>query len=63
MTTKTTTTYYATRDFKDAGTGREFEAGKPLSKIDEGTAKNYAAAGLASTTPPAAETQAAAPAA
>ncbi len=56
MTDKTTTakatTYYATRDFKDAGTERAFTGGKPLENIDEDTARNYAAAGLASTEKP-----------
>lgn len=54
MTTKTieTPTYYATRDFTDAGTERSFEKGKPLENIDEATARNYAAAGAASTEKP-----------
>lgn len=56
MTEKTTTakatTYYATRGFKDAGTERTFVGGKPLENIDEDTARNYAAAGLASTDKP-----------
>ncbi len=61
MTTKTETkpTYYATRDFNDAGTGRSFEAGKVLNDIDEGTALNYEAGGLASTEKPKSEDQAA----
>ncbi len=60
MTTTTkkatdTTTYYATRDFKDAGTERSFEGGKALEDIDEATARNYEAAGLASTEKPVAD--------
>lgn len=54
MTTPKTTdarTYYATKDFIDAGTEALFERGKPM-EIDEGTAANYRAAGLASTDKP-----------
>jgi len=40
-------TMYATRDFKDAGTLRAFEGGKPV-EADEGTLANYKAAGLVS---------------
>jgi hypothetical protein len=36
----------ATRPFKDAGTGRSFEGGKPVEDLDEGTLGNYRAAGL-----------------
>lgn len=63
MTDKTTTdkatvakdaTYYATRNFKDAGTERSFTGGEPLKDIDEATARNYEAAGLASTAKPSA---------
>lgn len=54
MTTKAAAgTYYATRDFKDEGTGRSFEGGKPMTEVDEGTFANYEAAGLASTEKPA----------
>ena len=54
MTASTTPKkHYATRDFTDAGTGQSFVAAKPVD-ADEGTLGNYAAAGLASTTPPAA---------
>lgn len=35
----------ATRFFKDAGTGKSFEAGKPVD-VDDGTLANYEAAGL-----------------
>lgn len=61
MTTKAETkpTYYATRDFTDAGTGRSFEAGKPVDDIDAGTALNYEAGGLVSTDKPKGEDQAA----
>lgn len=59
MTKATDTTYYATRDFTDAGTERSFEKGKPLEDVDEGTARNYAAAGLASTEKPTPEKPAA----
>ena len=58
MTTPKTTdarTFYASRDFKDEGTGRSFEGGKPMSDVDEGTFANYEAAGLASTEKPAAD--------
>lgn len=55
MTTKAAGTYYATRDFKDEGTGKSFEGGKPMPDVDEATFANYAAAGLASTEKPAAE--------
>lgn len=61
MTTPKTTdavTYYATKDFIDAGTETLFERGKPM-EIDKGTAANYLAAGLASTDKPAAEKPAA----
>lgn len=56
-----TLTYYATRDFTDAGTERSFEKGKPLENVDEATARNYAAAGAASTEKPAADEPAAKP--
>lgn len=55
MTKATETTFYATRNFKDAGTEREFEKGKPLEGVDEDTARNYVAAGAASTEKPVAE--------
>lgn len=62
MTTKAndTPTYYATRDFTDAGTERSFEKGKSLENVDEATALNYAAAGAASTEKPEASEPAAA---
>jgi hypothetical protein len=40
-------TFYATRNFKDTGTGRSFEGGKPI-EADPGEIGNYEAAGLAS---------------
>lgn len=52
MTTKAETkkpTYYATRFFKDAGTERSFEFGDELNDLDDGTLRNYVAAGVAST--------------
>ena len=56
MTNKATDTpkYYATKDFIDAGTERLFERAKEMD-IDEPTAANYLAAGLASTETPAAD--------
>jgi hypothetical protein len=39
------TTLYATRNFKDAGKERTFEAGKPVD-ASEGELANYKAAGL-----------------
>lgn len=44
-------TMYATRDFKDAGTLRTFENGKPVD-ADDATLANYKAAGLVSTDQP-----------
>jgi hypothetical protein len=44
-------TMYATRDFKDAGTLRAFEGGKPV-EADAATLANYKAAGLVSTDQP-----------
>lgn len=38
-------TLYATRNFKDAGTGKVFEAGKVV-EASEGELANYKAAGL-----------------
>jgi len=35
----------AARFFKDAGTGKQYEAGKPVD-VDDATLANYAAAGL-----------------
>lgn len=55
MTTKATdteTTYYATRNFKDAGTERSFEAHKEIKDVDADTMRNYVAAGAASTEKP-----------
>ena len=48
MTAKTDAKpFYATRDFRDAGTGRRFEGGKPID-AEPGEIANYEAAGLAS---------------
>lgn len=44
--------YFATRNFSDADTGREFAGGEKLVDVDAGTLGNYRAAGLASTTRP-----------
>jgi hypothetical protein len=41
-------TFYATRDFKDAGTEKAFEQGKPV-EATPGEIANYEAAGLVST--------------
>jgi hypothetical protein len=41
-------TYYATRDFKDAGTTRFFERGAEIADASDGEIANYAVAGLAS---------------
>lgn len=46
-----TTTRYATRDFKDAGTGKRFERGKPIEGVSKGDLANYEAAGLAGDKP------------
>lgn len=46
-------TYYATRDFNDAGTERSFAAGGELKDVDDGALANYEAAGLATTEKPA----------
>ncbi|MBY9062301.1 hypothetical protein K7957_05075 [Sphingomonas yunnanensis] len=43
MTTKTIT---AARDFKDAGTERQFKAGEAITDVDAGAIDNYRAAGL-----------------
>lgn len=51
-TTKTDKPHYATRDFTDAGTTRNFERGEVLEKCTEGELLNYRAAGLASTEKP-----------
>lgn len=40
--------YFATKDFRDAGTERSFEKDQPLVDVDAGTLANYKAAGLAS---------------
>lgn len=45
--TATAKKFYATRDFKDAGTGKSFAFGDPIN-ADDGEIGNYAAAGLAS---------------
>lgn len=53
MAAKTaTTTYYATREFKDAGTTRYFERGAEITEATPGQIGNYVAAGLASTDKP-----------
>ena len=39
--------HYATRDFNDAGSGRNFAAGKPIENVGPGELVNYCAAGLA----------------
>lgn len=44
-------TAYALRDFKDAGTGENFEKGARLN-IEEGVFRNYKAAGLVGTRAP-----------
>ena len=44
--TAATPTRYATRDFKDEGTGKSFKAGKPI-EAEPGVIANYEAAGLA----------------
>ena len=45
--------HYATRDFKDAGSERQFvKDGKPLTDVTPGELANYVAAGLASTDKP-----------
>lgn len=44
--------YYATRDFKDAGTTRFFERGTEITDASDGEIGNYAAAGLVSTDKP-----------
>lgn len=51
----TTKTMYATRTFKDAGTERHFERGKPIEGATDGELANYVAAGLASDDQPKAE--------
>lgn len=51
----TTTTLYATRDFKDAGTGKAFAAGDPIKDVTDGELGNYQAAGLASADTPKAD--------
>lgn len=49
------TQHYATRNFRDAGTEREFEQGKPFpDDVSDGSIVNYAAAGLATTEKPSA---------
>lgn len=43
---------YATRDFKDEGTGQSFTRGKAIADdIDAGVLENYEAAGLAGDKP------------
>ncbi len=39
-------TMIATRDFKDAGTEREFKAGETLTDVEPGALENYRAANL-----------------
>lgn len=41
-------TLYAARPFRDAGTGRSFEAGKLPEDVKPGEIENYRAAGLVS---------------
>lgn len=50
--TDTKKAFYATRDFKDAGTTRFFERGGEITDAEDGEIANYAAAGLASTEKP-----------
>jgi len=42
---------YATRDFKDAGTGRNFKANQELTDLTDGELVNYEHAGLAGDPP------------
>lgn len=44
-------TYYASRDFTDAGTGRNFAKNADLSDLDPKVIDNYRFAGLATTKP------------
>lgn len=50
--TDTKKPFYATRDFKDAGTTRFFERGSEITEVTDGEIGNYAAAGLVSTEKP-----------
>ena len=63
MNAKTTPKYYATRDFKDAGTERQFTAGAEVNEIEDGALANYVAARLVTTERPKADDVAAKPAA
>lgn len=47
--------HFATRDFNDVGTGRNFMLGDDLKEVDAGDLGNYVAAGLASTERPKAD--------
>jgi hypothetical protein len=44
--------HFATRDFNDVGTGRNFTIGDDLKEVTPGDLGNYVAAGLASTERP-----------
>jgi hypothetical protein len=63
MATKTEKPHYATRDFSDGGTNRQFQRGAVI-EADPGEIANYAAAGLATIEKPkASDPEPAAPAA
>lgn len=51
-------TLYATRNFKDEGTGKRFAVGDPIKDVSDGALANYEAAGLAAARAKAPETQA-----
>lgn len=53
----TTPKRFATRTFRDAGTGKRFLAGKPIEDVSEAELANYEAAGLAGDQPRAAATK------
>lgn len=40
-------TLYATRTFKDEGTGKRFKSGEQIKDVTDGALANYEAAGLA----------------
>lgn len=52
MATNKTKTFYATRDFTDAGTTRRFAFGEEVKEAKPGELANYEAAGLISTEKP-----------
>ncbi|MEG3084824.1 hypothetical protein U1707_14315 [Sphingomonas sp. PB2P12] len=56
--TDTKKPFYATRDFKDAGTTRFFERGNEIIDATDGEIVNYVAGGLASTEKPASPAEA-----